>query len=232
MRKGIDSDHLTYLERRVDIARVRGEQHRLHARTASEFYSGHADWSAIAKLKETVSSVPVLGNGDICRRRRAQDGRRNRLRRRRRGTRMPRQAVAVRRPGSGVPGRRASKRNRPSARSRRRFKRHAELLVEFFDGDENHACRDIRKHVAWYFKGYAVGGETRAALAMAAASSSRGLIGTLDANQPYPGVDAEGQRGRAGTPKNPTLPYGWLDSREIAEACGPRSPRRTAHSGG
>ena len=40
-------------------------------------------------------------------------------------------------------------------------------------------------------------------------------LGTLDPAQPYPGADAEGQRGRAGTPKQPTLPYGWLDSREL-----------------
>jgi hypothetical protein len=43
------------------------------------------------------------------------------------------------------------------------------------------------------------------------------LLGTLDWSQPYPGADAEGQRGRAGTPKNPSLPHGWLDSRELQE---------------
>src|SRR6186713_2259039 len=65
MRKGIDADHLTYLEagRIAEGAGVAAVA--LHARTAAEFYSGQADWSAIAKLKETVTSVPVLGNGDI-----------------------------------------------------------------------------------------------------------------------------------------------------------------------
>ncbi len=65
MRKGIDADHLTYLEagRIAEDAGVAAVA--LHARTAAEFYSGQADWSAIAKLKETVTSVPVLGNGDI-----------------------------------------------------------------------------------------------------------------------------------------------------------------------
>ena len=65
MRKGIDADHLTYLEagRIAEGAGVAAIA--LHARTAAEFYSGKADWSAIAKLKETVTSVPVLGNGDI-----------------------------------------------------------------------------------------------------------------------------------------------------------------------
>ena len=44
------------------------------------------------------------------------------------------------------------------------------------------------------------------------------LLAQLDPAQPYPGAEAEGQRGRAGTPKVPTLPYGWLDSRELEGA--------------
>ena len=97
------------------------------------------------------------------------------------------------------------------------FRRHAELLVDFLE-DEARGCRDIRKHVAWYFKGYAVGGETRAALAQASSLAEiDDLQGRLDADQPYPGADAEGQRGRAGTPKRPALPDRWLDSRELQE---------------
>jgi len=95
------------------------------------------------------------------------------------------------------------------------FRRHAELLVEFLE-DENHACRDIRKHVAWYFKGYAVGGETRSALALVGSLKEMDVIlADLDRDSPYPGADAEGQRGRAGSPKRPSLPDGWLNSREI-----------------
>lgn len=36
----------------------------LHARTRSQFYEGHADWSAIRRLKARVS-IPVVGNGDV-----------------------------------------------------------------------------------------------------------------------------------------------------------------------
>ncbi|MGA7204413.1 MAG: tRNA dihydrouridine synthase DusB, partial [Specibacter sp.] len=65
MRKGIDDDHLTYLEA-GRIARDSGVAAvALHGRTASQFYSGKADWDAIARLREALPDVPVLGNGDI-----------------------------------------------------------------------------------------------------------------------------------------------------------------------
>ena len=217
MRKGIDADHLTYLEagRAAEGAGVASIA--LHARTAAEFYSGTADWPAIAKLKETVTSVPVLGNGDIWS---ADDA-----------LRMVAETgcdgVVV---GRGCLGRpwlfgdlaaafsgEQLKAEPTLGEVARAFYRHAELLVDFFD-DENRACRDIRKHVAWYFKGYAIGGETRAALAMSSSLQEiADLLGGLDADQPYPGADAEGQRGRAGTPKVPSLPDRWLDSRELQE---------------
>ncbi|MEI8232014.1 MAG: tRNA-dihydrouridine synthase, partial [Actinomycetes bacterium] len=65
MRKGIDADHLTFLDagksaRDAGVAAV-----ALHARTASEYYSGNADWSAITELKNSLGDVQVLGNGDI-----------------------------------------------------------------------------------------------------------------------------------------------------------------------
>lgn len=217
MRKGIDPDHLTYLEA-GRIAQGAGVSSiALHARTASEFYSGHADWNAIGTLKETITDVPVLGNGDIWS---AEDA-----------LRMVEQTgcdgVVVGRGCLGKPwlfGDLAAafqggvvKAEPTLGEVAAAYKRHAELLVEFFE-DEGRATRDIRKHVAWYFKGYAVGGETRAALAMSSSLQEiDDLLGTLDPNQPYPGADAEGQRGRAGTPKTPSLPQNWLDSREIAE---------------
>ncbi len=65
MRVGIDDAHVTYLEA-GRIAEGEGAAAvALHARTAAQAYSGQADWSAIARLREAVTSVPVLGNGDI-----------------------------------------------------------------------------------------------------------------------------------------------------------------------
>jgi nifR3 family TIM-barrel protein len=234
MRKGIDADHLTYLEAGRIAEGAGAAAVALHARTAADFYSGHADWDAIATLKQTVTSIPVLGNGDIWS---AADA-----------VRMVEQTgcdgVVV---GRGCLGRpwlfgdlAAAFTQRQMVEERRAagatrletsataqptlgevafaFRRHAELLIDFFDGDEGRACRDIRKHVAWYFKGYAVGGELRAALATSSSLDQIDeLLATLDPDQPYPGADAEGQRGRAGTPKVPSLPDRWLDSRELQE---------------
>ena len=59
------------------------------------------------------------------------------------------------------------------------------------------------------------------------------LLAQLDWTQPYPGPDAEGQRGRAGTPKNPALPDRWLDSRELQETDrGELTEAELHHSGG
>ena len=96
-------------------------------------------------------------------------------------------------------------------------RRHAELMVDHFD-DEDKALREMRKHMAWYFKGYVVGGELRAQLGLVSSLAELDdLLARLDLDQPYPGEGAEGPRGRAGSPKRPILPYGWLDSRELSE---------------
>jgi nifR3 family TIM-barrel protein len=237
MRKGIDSDHLTYLDagRIAEDAGVSAVA--LHARTAAEFYSGQADWSAIAALKQAVTSVPVLGNGDIWS---AEDA-----------VRMMDETgcdgVVVGRGCLGRPwlfGDLARALGAPGSAPAApvdatlgfvadAFRRHAELLVEFLD-DEERGCRDIRKHVAWYFKGYPVGGDTRAALATASSLDEIDqLLASLDREAPYPGAAAEGQRGRAGTPKRPALPEGWLESRELGEAAScALAEAELDHSGG
>lgn len=218
MRKGIDADHLTYLEAAKAAEGVGVAAIALHARTAADFYSGNADWDAIGTLKQTVTSIPVLGNGDIWS---AEDA-----------LRMVEQTgcdgIVV---GRGCLGRPWLFGDLSAAFTEKHlriqpglgevadaFRRHAELLVEFFD-DEAKACRDIRKHVAWYFKGYAVGGELRARLAaVESLQHMDDLLGELDRDAPYPGAAAEGQRGRAGTPKKPSLPDRWLESRELTGA--------------
>jgi hypothetical protein len=100
------------------------------------------------------------------------------------------------------------------------MRRHAELLVKWVgDADpsvggeaaERHGCADFRKHVAWYLKGFAVGGELRQRLAMISSLAELDdLLGKLDPGQPYP-VETLGQpRGRTNSPGKVALPDGWL----------------------
>ena len=64
-RMGIDDSLITYPET-GRIAEGEGMAAvALHARTAEQHYSGEARWEAIAALKQSVTSIPVLGNGDI-----------------------------------------------------------------------------------------------------------------------------------------------------------------------
>ena len=224
MRKGIDADHLTYLDAGKAARDAGVTAIALHGRTASDYYSGNADWGSIATLREALPDVQVLGNGDIWS---AGDA-----------IRMMRETgvdgVVV---GRGCLGRpwlfgdlqaafdeylrdpnseAAINPIQPTlGQVGQAFKRHAELLVEFFES-EMHACRDIRKHVAWYFKGYPVGGEFRAALAQVESLSHMDeILSTLDGNQPYPGAEAEGPRGRLGGAKVCSLPENWLISRTL-----------------
>ena len=89
-------------------------------------------------------------------------------------------------------------------------------MVRHFGDDEQKAMREIRKHMAWYFKGYPVGGDARRSLGLVESLAElRGLLDALDLDSPYPGEDAEGARGRQGTPKRPSCPEGWLDTRDI-----------------
>nr|WP_245192413.1 tRNA dihydrouridine synthase DusB [Arthrobacter pigmenti] len=215
MRKGIDEDHLTFREagkiaRDAGVAAV-----ALHGRTASQFYSGTADWNAIAELRDALPDIPVLGNGDIWS---AEDA-----------IRMVHQTgvdgVVI---GRGCQGRPwlfgdlvnafegSDQRHKPGlGQVADTVYRHAELLVDTF-GNEMMALRDIRKHMAWYFKGYVVGGDLRAALAaVPTLEVLRGLLDQLDRSSPYPGVDAEGPRGRAGSPKRTALPERWLEARRL-----------------
>ena len=224
MRKGIDAEHLTFIDagkaaRDAGVVAV-----ALHARTASEYYSGTADWNAIYELKDQLRDVQVLGNGDIWS---AGDA-----------IRMMRETgcngVVVGRGCLGRPWLFADLQaafeeyaRNPNSNAAvdpvqptlgqvaEAFKKHAVLLVEFFESEER-ACRDIRKHVAWYFKGYPVGGEFRAALAQVESLQQMDdILGTIDWAAPYPGELAEGPRGRLGGAKTCALPENWLDSREL-----------------
>jgi nifR3 family TIM-barrel protein len=212
MRVGIDSDHHTYLDAATAAARAGVAWVALHARTAEQMYDGEADWSKIATLVEHLkpTGVPVLGNGDIW----SGDD----------GARMIAQTgcagVVVGRGCLGRPWLFAdlvrsmhgdSTKSEPSlAEVREIMIRHGELLIQFFEA-EGRAMRDLRKHMAWYLKGFTVPREIRSSLGMV---SSLGeleyLLAQLD-DQPYPTAVSEGPRGRKSHGRPPTLPDGWLN---------------------
>ncbi|MCX5533703.1 tRNA dihydrouridine synthase DusB [Streptomyces sp. NBC_00006] len=210
MRKGIDDDHITFL----DAGRIAVEEGvtaiALHGRTAAEHYGGTADWDAIARLKEHVPEIPVLGNGDIWS---ADDA-----------LRMVRETgvdgVVVGRGCLGRPwlfadlvaafeGR--EERVRPTLRVvADAMVRHATLLGEWI-GDESRGVIDFRKHVAWYLKGFAVGGELRKRLATTSSLGElRAGLDELDLDQDWPS-GADGPRGRTSGNGRVVLPDGWLN---------------------
>ncbi len=212
-RKGIDDDHLTYL----DAGRIAQETGcaaiALHGRTAAQHSSGQADWDAIAALVRHVD-IPVLGNGDIWE---AADA-----------LRMVEQTgcggVVV---GRGCLGRPWLFRDLADAFAGHAatalpalgevaavMRRHCELLVQFMG--EERGCKEFRKHVAWYLKGFNVGGEVRRRLGLVdTLAALDGLLEGLDPGEPYPVEELGTPRGRQGTPKRVALPDGWLSSREV-----------------
>ncbi len=211
-RKGIDEDHLTYLE----AGRIAQESGcaaiALHGRTAVQHYSGRADWDAITALVDSVD-IPVLGNGDIWE---ASDA-----------VAMVRQTgcagVVV---GRGCLGRPWLFRDLAAAFAGEQvtalprlgevaamMRRHALLLTDHLT--EERGCVEFRKHVAWYLKGFAAGGRVRAALAMVSSLARLDeLLDELDPDEAYPLAELGTPRGRQGTPRRVALPDGWLDDRE------------------
>ncbi|MFF4606260.1 tRNA dihydrouridine synthase DusB [Streptomyces sp. NPDC001339] len=210
MRKGIDDDHLTYL----DAGRIAVQEGvtaiALHGRTASQHYGGTADWDAIARLKEHVPEIPVLGNGDIWS---ADDA-----------ERMMRETgcdgVVVGRGCLGRPwlfGDLVAAFEGTGTYAEPTLKevaavmlRHAALLGEWL-GDEARGVIDFRKHVAWYTKGFSIGSEMRRSLAVTSSLDELdALLSELDLDQPWP-AGADGPRGRTSGRNRVVLPDGWLD---------------------
>jgi nifR3 family TIM-barrel protein len=215
-RKGLDDDHLTYL----DAGRIAEDSGvvavALHGRTVAQAYSGRADWDAIARLVDHVS-IPVLGNGDIWE---AGDA-----------LRMVEQTgaagVVV---GRGCLGRPWLFRDLAAAFTvmssvelaetttlptlgevRTMMRRHAELLSEHMG--EERGCKEFRKHVSWYLKGFRAGGSLRHSLALVDSLAALDvLLDGLDGEEPFPVSELGSARGRQGSPRaRVVLPEGWLD---------------------
>ena len=215
MRVGIDDEHHTHLDAgRISVAEG-AQAVALHARTAAQRYSGEADWSQISRLVEhlgAVSDVPVLGNGDIFS---AEDAVRMRAETGCAGVVIGRGCLG--RPwlfselAARLAGREAPTPPTLGEVSRIMY-RHGELLAQHHG--ENKGMRDIRKHVAWYLRGFPAGSEKRVGLsAVRTLDDLAELLADLPADEPFP-ADGYGPRGRQGSPSKVLLPEGWLDDPE------------------
>ena len=228
MRVGIDDQHQTYLDagRIAEAAGVAAVA--LHGRTVAQLYSGKADWATIAKLKESITSIPVLGNGDIWD---ASD------------------AVAMINEtgcdgvviGRGCLGRpwlfgqlAAAFSGAPIPEHPRTSEvtgvmaEHASLLVDWFG--PHYGIREFRKHTAWYLKGYPVGGAIRGRLGQVESLDHLDeLLATLP-DVPLPEENRRVARGHTGGPQNVTLPEHWLDDPDDSAIAAPAGD--SAASGG
>ena len=208
-RVGIDDAHPTFLDAGRIAEHEGAAAVALHARTAAQRYSGIADWSQIARLKEAVATIPVLGNGDIFE---AADA-----------TAMMAatgcDGVVI---GRGCLGRpwlfaelSAAFNGTPLPTPPNLgevadiIRRHGALLADHFGEDKG--MRDIRKHIAWYLHGFPAGADLRRALALVKTLDELDrLLSQLDPAVPFPAA-AHGARGRQGSPGTVSLPDGWLD---------------------
>ncbi|MFU0519268.1 tRNA dihydrouridine synthase DusB [Gardnerella swidsinskii] len=212
-RVGIDENHETFIQA-GHIAQEEGcAAVTLHARTTAEYYGGHSDWTRIGELVEALD-IPVFGNGDIWG---AEDA-----------LAMFKETgcagVAIGRGCQGRPWLFADIRNACEGSDNRVnptltevgsvILRHLKLLVEFYDGDERMAVHDLRKHIAWYLKGFPVGGGTRKAfMECESIEDVQRNLDMLDGSLCLPEKVLDTPRGRVRFAKKVHLPYGWLDSR-------------------
>jgi nifR3 family TIM-barrel protein len=229
MRLGLDRSTPTATE----AARIAEDEGAaavaLHARTAEQRYAGPADWEAIAELKAEISSIPVLGNGDIW---------------------EPADALAMR-AGTGCDGVVIGRGclGRPwlfagledameagpettllpeSPHGRRHptiqpFPRigtvaavmldHARLLAG--DAGETPGLRDFRKHTGWYLAGFPVGSDIRQALAgVSTLAELERQLARLDPETELPVSARRLRRGHTDGPRPVALPDNWLSTRD------------------
>jgi nifR3 family TIM-barrel protein len=212
-RKGIDDEHLTYIETGLAAAEEGVAAVALHARTARQLYSGEADWEAISRLKELVTSIPVLGNGDIW----TADDAVEMM------NRTGCDGVVV---GRGCLGRpwlfrdladvMAGRPISPAPNSggvARVMIRHAGLLVDHFG--ERLGIALFRKHPSWYLKGFPAGPQMRDALARVESVDQLEMImSDWDPDIAFPVEANRMVRGHSHGPRPVRLPHGFLDHRE------------------
>ena len=65
MRAGWDEEHINVVEMADRLQHCGISAIAIHPRTRTQYYSGHSNWDLIRQVKEKVTTIPVIGNGDI-----------------------------------------------------------------------------------------------------------------------------------------------------------------------
>jgi nifR3 family TIM-barrel protein len=208
-RRGIDEGLLTDVSTGRIAEAAGAAAVALHARTAEQRYAGDADWPAIAALKAAVTTIPVLGNGDIWE---AGDAVRMMAETGCDGVVIGRGCLG--RPwlfadlGAVFAGRPAGAPPTFGAVAAV-MRRHAELLAE--DEGEAVGLATFRRHAAWYTQGYAIGADARRALGqVSSVAELAGVLDGIDADLALPPEAVRMRRGHTDGPRPVRLPDGWL----------------------
>lgn len=228
-RIGIDERWQTYL----DAGRIAEDEGcaavGLHARTAAQLYDGQADWGAVARLKQAITRIPVLGNGDVWE---AEDA-----------LRLMRttgcDGVIVGRGCLGRPWLFRDLRDVFEGRAPRNppdfggvadvMLEHARLLRDWLG--EQAGLRSFRKHSSWYTKGFPGGAGLRQRLMQVSTLDElRALLAEIDRAQPFPPEAMRVQRGKTGGTQKVALPEGYLE--HLDDDTPPGADAETADSGG
>ena len=215
-RKGIDDDHLTYLDagRIAQDAGVRRDRAARPHRGPGLL--GRGRLGRRSPGSSTHVDIPVLGNGDIWE---AADA-----------LRMVEQTgaagVVV---GRGCLGRpwlfrdlaaafagRARRRTLPDPRRGRRDDAAARRAARSTTWARSAAARSSASTSSWYLKGFRAGGELRHSLALVdSLAALDALLAALDPDEPFPVAELGSPAGRQGSPRaRVVFPEGWLDGRD------------------
>lgn len=223
-RKGIDEANSTFL----DSGRIAQDTGcvavTLHARTATDLYSGHADWDAIGELVQSID-IPVFGNGDIWE---PWDALRM----------MRHTGAAGVEIGRGCLGRPWLFADLVAVLSglEPQFTQptlglvaevmldHLHRILEFYDEDENTVVRRFRKHAGWYVAGWPVGKELRRQIhAVSSFDELESITNEFDYDAILPPEGVRVKRSHTGGPRRVALPENWLADPEEAVVLTPNA---------
>jgi tRNA-dihydrouridine synthase B len=150
MRAGWNSENIVSTKAGINLEKIGIKAITLHPRTTVQMYKGHANWDLIKELKDSVN-IPVIGNGDI---KNIDDI--NKM-----FTQTNCDGIMIGRAALGNPWFFTQIKkyinnedfNEISLEERLQIcQKHLELLVEIHG--EVVGSNNMKKHFAWYFKGF------------------------------------------------------------------------------